>query len=210
MVGLNSQVLHIQLQPNQKVLAEPGTFMHAQSGVTPTTKCYWSCARYASGESQFVTRFRNTSKESQIIGLAPMQPGSKIVPVDLGEELIGGKLSCLKGAWFATLGKARLTFSADCRLATCCFGGQGLRQQVIKGKGTVFLVGGGTVLRREMMQHERVVLDDHALLAWSGTVSFAARVGCDQLGCGASLCGTCCRNGEVTKLNMGKSTQARK
>ena len=32
------------------------------------------------------------------------------------------------------------------RLATCCLGGTGLRQQKIKGKGTAFLVGGGTVL----------------------------------------------------------------
>ena len=66
-----------------------------------------------------------------------------------------------QGAWLATLGKAHVSFDVDCRPLTCCFGGTGLRRQVIEGSGTVFLAGGGTILRREMDKHERVVLDDH-------------------------------------------------
>ena len=95
-IGTNSQVLNIQLQPRQKVLCEPRVFLHADPGIKPTTKCFWSCARQCSGESQFVTRFRNSGKVAQIVGLCPTQPNSKIVPVDLDDEFVGNRLHCLK------------------------------------------------------------------------------------------------------------------
>jgi len=99
-----------------------------------------------------------------------------VVPVDLDDEYIGNRLHCLKGSWMATLGQAHVSFDLDCGLAALCgFGNVGVRRQIIEGRGVVFLVGGGTVLRREMDPHERLVLEDHALLAWSGTVGYASR-----------------------------------
>lgn len=130
-----------------------------------------------------------------------------MVPVDLDDEYIGNRLHCLKGAWLATLGQAHVSFDLDCGLpALCGFGNVGVRRQVVEGRGVVFLVGGGTVLRREMDPHERLVLDDHALLAWSGTVGYASRAsssggteggsggtadGLDRCWRGA-CCGACC------------------
>ena len=130
-----------------------------------------------------------------------------MVPVDLDDEYIGNRLHCLKGAWLATLGQAHVSFALDCGLpALCGFGNVGVRRQVVEGRGVVFLVGGGTVLRREMDPHERLVLDDHALLAWSGTVGYASRAsssggteggsggtadGLDRCWRGA-CCGACC------------------
>lgn len=99
-----------------------------------------------------------------------------MVPVDLDDECIGNKLHCLKGAWLATLGTARVSLDSGCHFHVCLGGGAtGARRQLIEGRGVVFLVGGGTVLRRDMGRRERLVLDDHALLAWSGTVGFASR-----------------------------------
>lgn len=128
----------------------------------------------------------HSQSESFVIGLTPNTPNSKIIPVDMDDPLIKNKLTCLKGSWLASLGNADVSFQFDCRPVTCCFGGQGIRQQLVEGQGVVFLVGGGTVMRRVMERHERIVLDDHCLLAWSGTVGFAGRTAAER--CRDLLC----------------------
>jgi uncharacterized protein (AIM24 family) len=137
-----------------------------------------------------------------VVGLTANVPGAKIIPVAMGPNGVGSKLHCLKGAWLATLGKAKISFDLDCRLLPCCFGGQGLRRQLITGRegSTVFLCGGGTVLRREMGRHERVVLDDHCLLAWTGSVTFASRAAFD--GC-LDLCCSCSGEGAFNFVVYG-------
>mmetsp|Transcript_47056 Transcript_47056/g.94846 ORF Transcript_47056/g.94846 Transcript_47056/m.94846 type:complete len:269 (-) Transcript_47056:203-1009(-) len=189
-IGMNTQILHVQLEPNDQVKFEPGMMMHMDPHVTPVTNFNCNASRCVGGESQSETQLQNHTAVSRVVGLTSNTPGAKIIPVALDD--VGGRLHCLRGAWLATLGSARISFDLDCRFLPCCFGGQGLRRQLITagGKGsTVFLCGGGTVLRREMARHERVVLDDHCLLAWTGSVTFASRAafdGCADLCCGCS------------------------
>lgn len=180
-LGLNSQIVNIELQPKESVRCEPGVLMHMDPKIENHTTCHGSVSRCMSGEKQFRTTFTNRSSQPLVLGLSPNQPSSKIVPVELDDPLIENKLKCLKGAWLGTMGtSAELSFQFDCRPITCCFGGQGIRQQVIHGSGVVFLVGGGTIMRRVMERHEKVVLDDHCLLAWSGTVGFAGRTAAER------------------------------
>lgn len=76
----------------------------------------------------------------------------------------------------ASLGDARISFDLDFRVLTCCFGGQGISRQMLVGeKAVVFLVGGGTIMRRYLKPHEKVIIDDHTLLAWTGTVNYYSR-----------------------------------
>jgi uncharacterized protein (AIM24 family) len=174
-LGSTEQVLNIRLTSHNdekfSLLAEPQCLLHATPEITVSSSFDLSCFRAFGGESIVSTRY--STKGSGIVGLTSKEPG-KIIPVDL-KSLPGSRLHCRRGSWLATLGNAKVTSKMDCRVLTCCFGGQGLRQQQITGEGTVFLSGGGTILRRTMKKHERLVLDDHCLLAWTGTVEFVSK-----------------------------------
>jgi len=174
-VGTNTQIVNVNLVPGDQIRCQPKVLMHMDPKVETHTFCYCSCRRYLSAESQFATDYRNPGSTPVVVGLAVNVPGGKIVPIDLDDPMIAGSLKCRKGAWMATLGEAEISSSFDFRLATCCCTGQGLSQQTITGRGTVFLVGGGTVMRREIKRHEKIVLDDENLLAWTGTVGYTAR-----------------------------------
>lgn len=129
-----------------------------------------------SGEGQFATQFCNDEGTPEIIGLTPNVPSAKVIPVDLSDPLVNGVLRCKRDAWMASLGDTEITYDTDFRLMTCLFGGLGIsRQKLVGPKATVFLVGGGTIMRRELRKHEKVVIDDHTLLAWTGTINYYSR-----------------------------------
>eukprot|EP00613_Pedinella_sp_CCMP2098_P015316 CAMPEP_0171773048 /NCGR_PEP_ID=MMETSP0991-20121206/55068_1 /TAXON_ID=483369 /ORGANISM="non described non described, Strain CCMP2098" /LENGTH=299 /DNA_ID=CAMNT_0012378725 /DNA_START=213 /DNA_END=1110 /DNA_ORIENTATION=- len=184
-IGMNTQILHVQLEPNDQVKFEPGMMMHMDPHVTPVTNFNCNASRCVGGESQSETQLQNHTAVSRVVGLTSNTPGAKIIPVAL-TTLGGGCIACeAPGSPLSAARASRLTWTAASSRAA--LGGRASGGNSLGS--TVFLCGGGTVLRREMARHERVVLDDHCLLAWTGSVTFASRAafdGCADLCCGCS------------------------
>ena len=126
-VGLNAQVLNVQLSPSHVLVTEPGVLLHVAPEIEVSTRCYWSLSRFMSGESQTVTIFRNGSDSEAIVGITPSRP-SKVLPIEIPS---GEQLHCRRGSWLATLGEGRVSSQRDCRFLTCVFGGQGWRHQTV-------------------------------------------------------------------------------
>lgn len=188
-IGGDTQILNLKLNPNEDVKCEPGVLMHMEPGILPYTSYACSMQRWCGGEGQWKTHFVNESKEAAIIGITPNRPG-KVVPVEMAAVKAGGAdgLYCKQGAWMASTGKVHLTFSTECNPAKCCCAGQGLIRLMLTGNGTAFLEGHGTVMTKILAAGEKIVVDQESVLAWASTVNLSFRR--------AGTCCTVCCSGE--------------
>ena len=161
----------------------------SRQDIRPTTFFACSCSRYCSGESQWSTLFTNRGDSSSIIGLTPNSP-SKVIPVDLSFIKAGGGngLYTKQGAWMANTGDVTVSFSTDLNCCRCCCAGQGLIRMFLKGTGTAFLEGHGTIMTKMLAAGEKIVVDQESVLAWADGVKLNFRT--------AGGCCTMCCSGE--------------
>jgi len=171
-----SQVLEIQVSPQEVVTAEPGTMLYMSPGMgmgADIGGCGQGCKRCCcAGESLFRLHLENNSSTIQKVGLTPKFP-AKIVPVDLRKH---DGLVFNRGAFLAALGKNwRVDIRRVSSTGVCCFGGQGLFMNTLHGDGMVFLNAGGTVMTKMLAPGEEIVVDNHGVLAFERTVTLGIR-----------------------------------
>eukprot|EP00049_Salpingoeca_infusionum_P017381 m.352744 g.352744 ORF g.352744 m.352744 type:complete len:266 (-) comp16607_c0_seq1:534-1331(-) len=189
-IGDNSQLLEVILQPGDFVSTEPGTMVHKSLDLSANVHiaggCGDACTRsYCAGESFFRVKYGNKTDQPQHLGLTPNFP-AKVVPLHLSE--FGGQCTIKNQAFLASI-NAVPTFSY--RLAKCgagCFGGQGFVLNDLNGDGTVFLNASGTVLLRRLAPGETLVCDQNSVVAFQSTCDFDIRTA-------GGLC-MCCFGGE--------------
>ena len=98
---------------------------------------------------------------------------SKVVPVDL--STVGGHLIAKGGAYMAHVGKVSLVADCDCNCCKACCGGMGFTRQSIKGDGTVFLTGGGTIVMKTLQSGEKIVVDTNSIVGFQSSVNLTIR-----------------------------------
>merc|ERR1719476_191989 len=120
------------------------------------------CRRTWSGEEAGVAHFTNTRSEPRELGFGGALPGD-IMAVDLKNHP-GNLLFTMNGSFlFATKGTRIDVARTDC--AQCCCG-MGLCLQKLDGDGTVFLHGGGTVVKQTLNQ-ETHRIDPSSVVAFT-------------------------------------------
>jgi uncharacterized protein (AIM24 family) len=88
-----------------------------------------------------------------------------VIPIDLNQYR---SVNAKQGAFFSasrTDVDLDLEFILDC--AKCCCAGQGLCMEKISGSDWAFLNAGGTILEKDLAQGEIIVIDTHALVAFT-------------------------------------------
>jgi uncharacterized protein (AIM24 family) len=109
--GEEMQYVEIELDPQEAVVAEAGSFMMMDSGIQMETifgdganqnegimgKLFSAGKRLLTGESLFMTVFFNQYHDKRRVSFASPYPG-KIVPIDLRQ--FGGKFICQKDSFF--------------------------------------------------------------------------------------------------------------
>ena len=119
-------------------------------------------------------------------GLTPNRP-SKVIPIDLGYLKAGGAsgIYTKQGAWMANMGDVHVSYSADCNCARVCCAGQGLIRMFLKGSGTAFIEGHGSIMTKTLAAGEKLVVDQQSVLAWAETVNlnFRRAGGCCTMCC---------------------------
>ena len=146
--------------------------LHSDDGIEASANmggC--TCGACCAGEDIFRTVYANKSQQPRTMTLASPYPGGKLLAVTLTPS----GLTLSKGVWSATLGTHEFEVKVAKNLTAGCCAGQGLILSVIKGNGTAFLSGGGTVFQRTLAPQEKIMIDTSSLVACDTTVDIGVR-----------------------------------
>lgn len=180
--GDDMQFVEVELDPAETVIAEAGTMMYMENGISFETKMGDGSnpneglmgkllnvgKRVLTGESIFMTHFTNGGQGKKHAAFAAPYPG-RIMPIDL--DSVNGNLLCQKDAFLAAAMGTRVSIAFNKRLGAGFFGGEGFILQKLSGDGLVFIHAGGTVVERQL-NNEKIMLDTGCLVAFEETISY--------------------------------------
>lgn len=175
--GDDMQVVSIELDPQETVIAEAGSMNWMDRGIKfetimgdgsqPDKGIFGSLLdagkRVLTGESIFLTHFTNIGQGKKEVSFAAPYPG-KIIPVDL--KAVNGEIICQKDAFLCAAKGTEVTIAFNKRLGAGFFGGEGFILQKLRGDGLAFLHAGGTIIEREL-RNETLLIDTGCIVAFT-------------------------------------------
>lgn len=182
-LGEEMQYVEIELDPQESVIAEAGSFMMMDSDIKMETifgdgsnqdssvlgKIFSAGKRVLTGESLFMTAFLNIGANKRQVSFASPYPG-KIVPIDLSEK--GGKFICQKDAFLCAAKGVSVGIEFSKRLGRGFFGGEGFIMQKLEGDGMAFVHAGGTLARKELAAGELLRVDTGCIVGFTQNVDY--------------------------------------
>ena len=184
--GDDMQLVEIELDPGESVLAEAGAMNYMDARIKMETifgdgsgadankgfgsKLLSAGKRALTGEGLFMTVFQNVHPaEKAIVAFASPYPG-KIIPVDL--DTFDRTLICQKSAFLCAAKGVNVGIHLQKKLGAGLFGGEGFIMQRLTGDGIVFLNAGGTIIKKTLQAGEMLKIDTGCLVAMSETVDY--------------------------------------
>ncbi len=188
-LGSDIQVLEIELDPQETVIAEAGAMIYLDEPIAFETKMgdgsepeqgllgklFSAGTRLLTGESLFLTHFthRGRAGKSRVAFSAPY-PGT-IIALDLS-TLPQGLIVQKDGFLAAALG-TKLNLHLNQKLGAGFFGGEGFILQKLTGDGRAFLHAGGTIIEKHL-NNELLRVDTGCVVAFEPGIDFSiARAG---------------------------------
>ncbi len=182
-VGDDMQMVIVELDPGETVVAEAGAMTYMEEGIQFETKMgdgsepeqgffgklLSAGKRAITGESIFMTHFTHTGINKSHVAFAAPYPG-KIIPIDLA-TLAGNDLIAQKDAFLCAALGTKVTVSFRKKIATGIFGGEGFILQKLVGDGMAFIHAGGTVIEREL-NNETLRVDTGCLVAFEPHIEY--------------------------------------
>ncbi|WP_224483106.1 TIGR00266 family protein [Robertkochia aurantiaca] len=181
--GEEMQFVEIELDPQEAVVAESGTFLMMDTGIKMDTifgdgsnqdkgvlgKLFSAGKRLLTGESLFMTAFLNQDNGKRKISFASPYPG-KIIPLDLSKY--GGKIICQKDAFLCAAKGVTVGIEFSRKLGRGFFGGEGFIMQKLEGDGMAFVHAGGTLARRELAEGEVLRVDTGCIVGFTQHIDY--------------------------------------
>ena len=181
--GEEMQFVEIELDPNEGVVAEAGSFMMMDDGIKMETifgdgsqknegvlgKIFGAGKRLLTGESLFMTAFYNTLSGKRNVSFASPYPG-KIVPIDLTD--FHGKFICQKDAFLCAAKGVSIGIEFSKRLGRGLFGGEGFIMQKLEGDGMAFVHAGGTMAKKELRAGETLRVDTGCIVGFTKDIDY--------------------------------------
>jgi uncharacterized protein (TIGR00266 family) len=181
--GEEMQFVEIELDPQESVVAESGSFMMMSDGIKMETifgdgsnqdegvlgKLFSAGKRLLTGESLFMTVFSNIGMGKKQISFASPYPG-KIIPIDLSE--IGGKFICQKDAFLCAAKGVSVGIEFSKRLGRGLFGGEGFIMEKLEGDGLAFVHAGGTMSKKVLYSGEILKVDTGCIVGFTKDVDY--------------------------------------
>lgn len=181
-LGSEMQVVEIELDPGETVIAEAGAMNYMDDGIefearmsdgSSPNKGMWeklagAGMRLLTGESLFMTHFTNQGSGKKCVAFAAPYPG-KILALDL--NTLGGELICQKDAFLCAAKGTSIEIAFQRNLGTGLFGGEGFILQRLRGDGKIFIHVGGTVITRNL-SGGRILVDTGCLAAFTPGISY--------------------------------------
>ncbi|WP_288954958.1 TIGR00266 family protein [uncultured Polaribacter sp.] len=181
--GEEMQFVEIELDPQEGVVAEAGTFMMMDNHIKMNTilgdgsnqekgilgKIFSAGKRILTGESLFMTVFTNDGIGKKQISFASPYPG-KIIPIDLLE--FGGKFICQKDAFLCAAKGVSIGIEFSKKLGRGLFGGEGFIMQKMEGDGLGFIHAGGTMAKKVLQPGEVLKVDTGCIVGFTQDVDY--------------------------------------
>jgi uncharacterized protein (TIGR00266 family) len=182
--GEEMQCVEIELDPQETVIAESGSFMFMDNGIEMHTifgdgsqqnsggffdKLMGAGKRLLVGESLFMTAFTNSGYGKQKVAFAAPYAG-KIVPLDLSR--LGNKVICQKDAFLCAAKGVSVGIEFQRKLGTGLFGGEGFIMEKLEGDGMAFVHAGGYIIERDLAPGEVLRVDTGCIVAFTSTVDY--------------------------------------
>lgn len=180
--GDDMQIIEVELDPQETVIAEAGVMNYMEDGITFETKMGDGSKpvsgvldslmhvgkRVLTGESIFMTHFSNSGQGKKRVAFAAPYPG-KIIPLDMAA--LGQELYCQKDAFLCAAFGTSIDIAFQRKLGTGFFGGEGFILQHLSGDGKAFVHVGGTVIKREL-KGETLRVDTGCLAAFTKGIEY--------------------------------------
>ena len=181
--GESIQIVEVELDPLETVIAEAGAMLFMEEGILFETKMgdgsnpnaglfdklLSAGSRLLTGESLFMTHFTNHGNRKAKVGFSAPYPGT-VIPIDLAksprQELVVQKDGFLCAA-FGT----KLSIVFNRKIGAGLVGGEGFILQKLQGDGLAFVHAGGTVIERTL-NNETLRVDTGCVVAFESQIDF--------------------------------------
>jgi len=182
--GEEMQYVEIELDPQEIVIAEAGSFMMMDNGIKMETifgdgseqqqsglfgKLLSAGKRVLTGESLFMTAYLNQNYTKSKVSFASPYPG-KIIALDLMQ--FGGRFICQKDSFLCAAKGVSVGIEFSKKLGRGFFGGEGFIMQKLEGDGMVFVHSGGTLAKKELAAGEVLKVDTGCIVGFTKDVDY--------------------------------------
>jgi uncharacterized protein (TIGR00266 family) len=181
--GESIQIVEIELDPSETVIAEAGAMLFMEDGITFESKMgdgsnpsqglfdklLSAGSRMLTGESLFITHFTNHGNRKAKVGFSAPYPGT-VIPVDLSQSPNNEMIVQKDGFLCAAFG-TKLSITFNRKLGSGLVGGEGFILQKLQGDGKAFVHAGGTVIERTL-NNETLRVDTGCVVAFESQIDF--------------------------------------
>lgn len=180
-LGSDMQLVEIELDHREVVIAEAGTMIYMESGVTMEAKMgdgsdddsgifgkmFSAGKRALTGESIFLTHFTNTDHGKRKVAFSASNPG-KAIKLEL--DKLGGKVICQKDAFLCASKGTKIGIEFNTKLGSGFFGGGGFIMQSIEGDDLAILQAGGFIQEKSLTRGEKLSVDTGCVVAFTSGI----------------------------------------
>ena len=180
--GDDIQFVEIELDPRETVIAEAGTMVYMEDGITFDVKMgdgsspneglmgklLSAGSRLITGESLFITHFTNNGFAKRKVSFAAPYPGT-IIPIELNQ--VRNNLIVQKDGFLCAAFGTKLSITLNKKLGAGLLGGEGFILQKLEGDGRAFIHAGGTVIEKHL-NNETLRIDTGCVVAYEPSVDF--------------------------------------
>ncbi|ABK44334.1 protein of unknown function DUF124 [Magnetococcus marinus MC-1] len=181
--GSDLQLVEVELDPGETVIAEAGTMCYMEENISFETKMgdgsqadegflggLLSIGKRAlTGESIFMTHFSNRGSVKRRVAFAAPFPG-KIIPLDM-RQLPEQTLYCQRDAFLCAALGTQVSIAFSRRLGAGFFGGEGFILQKLVGDGMAFIHAGGVIVEKKL-ENQRLRVDTGCLVGFTPGIDY--------------------------------------
>lgn len=182
-IGDDIQIVEIELDPRETVIAEAGAMLYMENGIEYETKMgdgsqpnqsflgklMSAGSRLITGESLFMTHFTNRGHMRTRVAFAAPYPGT-VIPINLS-SIYGNQLIVQRDAFLCAALGTNISMHFNKNIGSGLFGGEGFILQKLQGDGLAFVHAGGTVVEKHL-NNEILRVDTGCVVAFETGVSF--------------------------------------
>lgn len=181
--GDSIQVVEIELDPQETVIAEAGAMLYMADSIEFETKMgdgsnpqqgvlgklLSAGTRLLTGESMFMTHFTNRGSGKKKVAFSAPYPGT-IIPIDLSTSP-GNTLIVQKDGFLCAALGTKISITFNKKIGSGLIGGEGFILQKLEGDGKAFIHAGGTVIEKEL-NNETLKIDTGCVVAFEPSINF--------------------------------------
>ncbi|CAI9772465.1 unnamed protein product [Fraxinus pennsylvanica] len=171
-LGSEAQIVQIMLKPQEKVIAKPGTMCYMSDSVqmenvyAPENEA--GVLQWVFGKSVTSIVIQNKGSADGFVGIAAPSL-ARIIPIDLA--MFGGEMLCQPDAFLCSINDVKINNTVDPRARNVIASAEGFLRQKISGQGLAFVVGGGSVVQKNLDVDEVLSVDMSSIVALPASVN---------------------------------------